>query len=149
MQTEWVQVRITGQPFITLPPPGPTDTWLTEADGGMQETDLFHQIKKKRGSSSLILSEFSQAYLFALSLSSLFWELAKYALSREVRLLSLAHAGKYFKQTLATPSTFPLLCEKHKLTSKHFIKIIDGSLTANSRIIWFCFFWVAGMTETK
>lgn len=33
-QTEWVRVRITGQVSITLPPPGPTDTWLTAADGG-------------------------------------------------------------------------------------------------------------------
>ena len=33
-QTEWVRVRITGQVSITLPPPGPSDTWLTAADGG-------------------------------------------------------------------------------------------------------------------
>lgn len=59
----------------------------------------FHRIEKKRGSTFLMLGEFSQAYLFGFSPSNLFRERAKYAPSQEVSFLSLACAGKCSTQT--------------------------------------------------
>lgn len=79
----------------------------------------------------VILSEFSQAYLFGFSPSNLFRDLAKYAPSQEVKFLSLLSAGKCFTRNLLQLFQ-PALSSvrKHKLTSKQFIKNLDGNLPA-------------------
>lgn len=140
MPTEWVQVRITGQPSITLPPPGPTDTWLTAADGGRGANRWsFHQIKQTKWSALLILNEFFQAYLFGFSPSNLFQDLAKSAPSREVMFLSLACAGKCFTQT------FWQLYQPAPSPERNTNSIVNNSLKSMMAVNQPALFWIFRM----
>ena len=148
VQTEWVQVTITGQPSITRRPPGAIDTWLTAAqgEGGVELILIFpsDRAEERERSSLFLLSEFSQAFLFDISPSNLFQELVKHAPSPEVSSLSLALCAE-------VSNSIKLLAPLWHTQSQQFIKIIDASLPIlfkKLNLPWFSSF-DARLTETK
>ncbi len=143
VQTEWVQVRITGQPSITLPPPGTTDTWLTAADGGGtgRATDLYIRSRRREETlSSFSVNSLRLTYLVS-RLPTYFGNLQNMLPPKRLVFYLWHMQGNALPKLLATLSTCSPLCERHKLTSKQFIKILDGSLPTHSKKTSFAFFW--------